>query len=93
MKALARGMIHPEYVWMSYGWYSEGWWMDTDDVNCSEAQMRTAVERSLSFHHFPLPTQNEADAPTDVYYVSKLSCGIYIQCMVNFYMNNTYVRR
>ena len=70
-KALSRGMIFPEYVWMSYGWYSEGWWTDVDDVNCTENQMRSAIDRSLSFHHFPLPMENEVDAPTDVNYVSK----------------------
>ena len=66
-------MIYPDYVWMTYGWYSERWWNDTanmTDLSCSSVQLESAIERSLSFHHFPLPTQDEEDAPTDVNYVS-----------------------
>ena len=40
------------------------------DVNCTESQMRSAIQRSLSFHHFPLPMANQVNAPTDVNYVS-----------------------
>ena len=63
-------MIQPGFVWMSYGWYTEGWWKESN-TNCTVDQIKTAVDRSLSFHHFPLPTQDEKDAPTDVNYVSK----------------------
>ena len=48
--------------------------MDTEDVislNCTENDLRIALHRSLSVHHFPLPMRNEKDAPTDVIYVSK----------------------
>lgn len=56
---------------MSYGWYTEDWWMYASDTNCSVNQLKTAIHRSLFFHHFPLPMQSEEDAPTDVIYVSK----------------------
>ena len=70
-QAYSQGMIYPEYIWMSYGWYTKGWWMYTWDTNCSVDQLQAAINRSLSFHHFPLPMQSEVDAPTDVNYVSK----------------------
>ena len=64
-------MTYPEYVWMSYGWYTQHWWLD-EDTECTADQMKRAIQRSLSIHHFPIPTSEEEDAPTDVGYVSKL---------------------
>jgi len=64
-------MIHSHFVWMSYGWYIEGWWM-LQDTNCTVDQIKTAANRSLSFHQFPLLTEEEQDAPTDVNYVSNV---------------------
>ena len=43
---------------------------DTDD--CTLGDMQQAIDRSLSFHHFPLPTEEESDCPTDVNYVCNL---------------------
>ena len=78
---------------MTYGWYSEGWWeeigndinnrfvVDTD--NCTLDEMQQVIYRSLSFHHFPLPTEEENDSPTDVNYVCNLltGCIIYVLCV------------
>ena len=64
-------MTYPEYVWMSYGWYTQHWWLD-EDTECTADQMKRAIQRSLSIHHFPIPTSEEEDASTDVGYVSKL---------------------
>ncbi|XP_065920337.1 gamma-aminobutyric acid type B receptor subunit 2-like isoform X2 [Dysidea avara] len=76
--ARRQNMIYPRFVWMTYGWYSEGWWeeigndinnrfvVDTD--NCTLDEMQQVIYRSLSFHHFPLPTEEENDSPTDVNY-------------------------
>ena len=62
-------MIYPRFVWMSYGWYTEGWWEDElENVDCTPEQMRMAIYRSLSFHHFPIPNEK---ALTDVKYVRK----------------------
>ena len=72
IKALARGMIYPEYVWMSYGWYTEKWWLE-EDTDCTAEQMQRAIARSLAIHHFPIPTSEEENAPTDVVYVSNFS--------------------
>jgi len=72
-------MIHPGFVWMSYGWYSEGWWREMDDSgfvsntdNCKLRDIEEAIDRSLSFHHFPVPTEEESDSPTDVNFVRNL---------------------
>ena len=79
IKALARGMIYPEYVWMSYGWYTQNWWLDEhEDTSCTADQIKRAVWRSLAIHHFPIPTSEEEDAPTDVGYVSNFSIQQYI---------------
>ena len=70
IQALGRGMVYPRFVWMSYGWYTEGWWKEQlQDTGCSVREMKDALHRSLSFHHFPTPTKDEEDAPTDVNYV------------------------
>ena len=58
VKALARGMTYPEYVWMSYGWYTENWWLE-EDTDCTADEIERAIQRSLSIHHFPLPTSEE----------------------------------
>lgn len=42
-------------------------------TKCTLEEMERAVYRSLSFHHFPIPMENERFAPTDVVYVSKQS--------------------
>ena len=73
IKALARGMVYPEYVWMSYGWYTQNWWLDVEDTSCTADEMKRAIRRSLAIHHFPIPTSEEEDAPTDVGYVSNFS--------------------
>jgi len=72
-------MIHPGFVWMSYGWYSEDWWKEMDDNgfvsntdDCTRDEIEQAIDRSLSFHHFPIPTEDENDSPTDVNYVRNL---------------------
>ena len=72
IKAHARGMIYPEYVWMSYGWYTQKWWLE-EDTSCTADQMQSAIQRSLAIHHYPIPTSEEENAPTDVVYVSNHS--------------------
>ena len=72
IKAHGQNMIYPNFVWMSYGWYTEGWWtQQLQDTSCTLAQMERAIQRSLSVQHFPVPMEDEKDAPTDVNYVSK----------------------
>ena len=66
-------MIYPEYVWMSYGWYTQNWWLHVNDTNCTVDEMQRAIQRSLAIHHFPIPTREEEDAPTNVGYVSNFS--------------------
>ena len=71
-------MIHPGFVWMSYGWYSEDWWEEIDNSfvsntdKCTLDEIEQAIDRSLSFHHFPIPTEEEKDSPTNVNYVRDL---------------------
>ena len=72
IKAHARGMIYPEYVWISYGWYTEKWWLE-EDTDCTTDQMQNAIQHSLAIHHFPTPMSEEENAPTDVVYVSNSS--------------------
>lgn len=85
-------MIHPTFVWMSYGWYSQGWWREikngsdfvSNTDNCTIEEMEEAIDRSLSFHHFPLPTAEENNSTTDVNYV----CDLYLfetKCESLFY--------
>lgn len=70
-------MTYPEYVWMSYGWYTEEWWLEAQkDTDCSVFELQVAIQRSLSIHHFPLPTKSEENAPTDVGYVSSLVISV-----------------
>ena len=76
-------MIYPEYVWMSYGWYTQNWWLDVEDTNCTVDELQMAIRRSLAIHHFPIPTSDEEDAPSDVGYVSNFSvlhlvCGMVV---------------
>jgi len=83
-------MIHPHFVWMSYGWYTEGWWK-ANDVDCTHSEIERAVDRSLSFHHFPLSTEEEQDAPTDVNYVSNVIIVYQYKCIYSNVFGTMYL--
>ena len=38
----------PRYVWMLMGSYGERWWETVTDVNCTHAQLASAVEGYFS---------------------------------------------
>ena len=41
------------YAWILYGWYSNNWWRETANVNCSEDELVTILERALVVQQYP----------------------------------------
>ena len=71
------------YVWITLGWYRHLWWTvdvaQDDQVNCTDAELDTLLERSIAVQYFP--TAENRTAPTDVSLVSVMSrCGDVILC-------------
>ena len=60
------------YVWITLGWYRHQWWTvdvaQDDQVNCTDAELDTLLERSIAVQYFP--TAENRTAPTDVSLVS-----------------------
>lgn len=69
-QAYRKGMIYPQYLYISYYWFSEGWFLDPRS-NCTVDEIIIAVNRSIAVDYFPEPAINETDSPTDVGTVSK----------------------
>jgi len=72
------------YVWITLGWYRHLWWTvgvaQDDQVNCTDAELDTLLERSIAVQYFP--TAENRTAPTDVSLVSVMCrCGdvIYVR--------------
>ena len=45
---------YPDYAWILYGWYSEDWWRSTNDVNCTEDELASVLERALVIQQYPV---------------------------------------
>lgn len=73
-QAAKRGLRYPKYTWIIYDWYPERWWesRDTDTLKCSNEEMKTVLERAISFRRHPLPKQD--NSTTDAGIVSNLKC-------------------
>ena len=54
--------MYPRYAWIAYGWYAQGSWTNTNGniVNCTEAQLRTVLEKGISVEVFPIPDNKSA---------------------------------
>ena len=52
-------MKYPNYAWILYGWYSEEWWRSISDVNCTENEIATVLERALVIQQYH-PTNNSS---------------------------------
>ena len=47
-------MMHPQYAYLTYGWYEEQWWSpQKNSTACSEEEMASVVEYSLSVTQYP----------------------------------------
>jgi hypothetical protein len=61
-QAAKRGLKYPRYTWIIYDWFPEGWWKsrDTDKLICSNEEMKTVLERAISFRRHPLLKQGNS---------------------------------
>ena len=97
MQAYHRGMIYPNYLYISYYQNSEYWWTDPirnvsayPAPQCTALQLTFAIFRSFAIDYFPVPSSAEENATTDVGYVSIIIKNNYITWLkVN---NYTHVR-
>ena len=73
-QAAKRGLRYPKYTWIIYDWFPEGWWKsrDNDTLKCSEEEMKTVLERAISFRRHPLV--KEGNSTTDAGIVSIAYC-------------------
>ena len=73
-QAAKRGLRYPKYTWIIYDWFPEGWWKsrDTDSLICSDEEMKTVLERAISFRRHPL--LKEGNSTTDAGIVSVAYC-------------------
>ena len=55
-------MTYPDFAWILYGWYSVDWWKSTNDVNCTEDQLATMLDRALVIQQYPTTENISADA-------------------------------
>ena len=46
-------MTHPTYAWMFYNWYSNNWWNISNSSDCSADRIKSFLDFSLVFDHFP----------------------------------------
>lgn len=51
--------MYPRYTWILYDWYPQGWWQikETDNLSCTNEDMKNVLERAISFRRHPLPQQ------------------------------------
>jgi hypothetical protein len=55
MQIYNKGLLSPKYTWITYGWYAQASWINTDLVNCTQAQLRRALDNGISIEEFPIP--------------------------------------
>ena len=68
-QAHAKGMMHPDYVWMVHNWYNIDWWMN--DKNCTQDQKRTVLTSQIVLDHFPRINEEDKNRMNDGGVVSK----------------------
>lgn len=55
MQAFKRGLMYPQYAWITFDWYPHQWWKNTvDGVDCTDDQLEQFLDRVLSLRRYPL---------------------------------------
>lgn len=45
--------MYPRYTYLTYGWYTSQWITVTDDIPCSESDLSSIIQYSLSVTQYP----------------------------------------